>query len=87
MQVNVISEYGLDEAFLRRMVGFYDMPTDEVSAKIREAGFLFLQAHPFRDFMQKTDFDYTYAEGPGVHNWAFWDEWVKKAIKWMIEGR
>jgi S-formylglutathione hydrolase FrmB len=40
----------------------------------------------FRDFMQKTDFDYTYDEGPGVHNWAFWDEWVKKAIKWMIEG-
>ena len=44
--------YGLDEAFLRRMVGFYDMPTAEVSAKIREAGFLFLQAHPFRDAMQ-----------------------------------
>ena len=44
--------YGLDEAFLRRMVGFYDMPTAEVSARIREAGFLFLQAHPFRDFMQ-----------------------------------
>ena len=40
----------------------------------------------FRDFMQKTDFDYTYDEGPGVHNWAFWDEWVKKAIKWMLEG-
>ena len=37
--------YGLDEAF-------YDMPTAEVSAKIREAGFLFLQAHPFRDAMQ-----------------------------------
>ena len=38
-------------------------------------------------FMQKTDFDYTYEEGPGVHNWAFWDEWVKKAIKWMLEVR
>ena len=36
--------------------------------------------------MQKTDFDYTYAEGPGVHNWAFWAEWVKTAIKWMLEG-
>ena len=41
----------------------------------------------FRDFMQKTDFDYTYDEGPGVHNWAFWDEWVKIAIKWMLEVR
>ena len=26
-------------------------------------------------------------EGPGIHNWAFWDEWVKNAIKWMLEGR
>jgi hypothetical protein len=44
--------YGLDEAFLRSMTDFYNMPTADVSAKIREAGFLFLQAHPFRDFMQ-----------------------------------
>jgi putative tributyrin esterase len=37
--------------------------------------------------MQNTDFDYTYAEGPGAHTWSFWDKWVKKAIKWMLEGR
>ena len=37
--------------------------------------------------MKNTDFDYTYDEGAGVHNWAFWDKWVKKAIKWMLEGR
>ncbi len=41
----------------------------------------------FRDFMRNTDFDYTYDEGPGVHNWAFWDTWIKKAIEWMLEGR
>lgn len=41
----------------------------------------------FRDFMLNTDFDYTYDEGPGVHNWDFWDTWVKKAIEWMMEGR
>jgi putative tributyrin esterase len=37
--------------------------------------------------MLNTDFDYTYDEGPGVHNWDFWDTWVKKAIEWMMEGR
>ena len=44
--------YGLDEDFLRRNEDLYDVPTAEVSARVREAGFLFLQAHPFRDFMQ-----------------------------------
>ena len=41
----------------------------------------------FRDFMQKTDFDYTYAEGSGAHTWSFWDKWVKKAIEGMLEVR
>ncbi len=44
--------YGLDEKFLRSMIDFYDMPTAEISAYVRRAGFLFLQAHPFRDAMQ-----------------------------------
>jgi len=44
--------YGLDEDFLRRNEDLYDVPTPEVSARVRESGFLFLQAHPFRDFMQ-----------------------------------
>ena len=50
--------YGLDEAFLRRMENFYDMPTADVSAAIREAGFLFLQAHPFRDNMMMVNPQY-----------------------------
>ena len=43
--------YGLDEKFLRDNEDLYDLPTAEVSARIRAAGFLFLQAHPFRDNM------------------------------------
>ena len=43
--------YGLDEKFLRDNEDLYDIPTPEVSARIRAAGFLFLQAHPFRDNM------------------------------------
>ena len=43
--------YGLDEKFLRENEDLYDLPTAEVSARIRAAGFLFLQAHPFRDNM------------------------------------
>ncbi len=49
--------------------------------------FLYADNVRFRDFMQKTDFDYTYGEGEGIHNWAFWDPWVKKAIEWMLERR
>lgn len=26
---------------------------------------------------------YTYIEGPGIHEWAFWDEYIQKAIDWL----
>lgn len=26
-----------------------------------------------------------YEEGPGVHDWAFWDEYIVKALDWMKE--
>lgn len=44
--------YGIDEDFLRRNEDLYDIPTPEIASRVRKAGFLFLQAHPFRDFMQ-----------------------------------
>jgi putative tributyrin esterase len=24
-----------------------------------------------------------YEEGPGVHDWAFWDGWIQRALQWM----
>jgi S-formylglutathione hydrolase FrmB len=28
--------------------------------------------------------DVTYIESPGVHNWAFWNEYLEPAIQWML---
>lgn len=44
--------YGITEDFLLANPDIYDLPTAEVSERVRKAGFLFLQAHPFRDYMQ-----------------------------------
>ena len=27
-------------------------------------------------------FDHEYRESPGIHNWAFWDEYIEKAMEW-----
>ncbi len=37
----------------------------------------------FRDFARTLDFDYTFAEGPGVHDFDFWDPYIKKVIDWI----
>ena len=27
--------------------------------------------------------DLTYEEGPGIHNWIFWDAYIQRALNWL----
>jgi putative tributyrin esterase len=27
----------------------------------------------------------TYEEGPGAHNWEFWDHWIQRVLTWLEE--
>lgn len=36
----------------------------------------FFEAHP--------QIDYTYKEGPGTHNWAFWDTYIQEFLSWLL---
>ncbi|MCQ2354481.1 MAG: hypothetical protein MJ102_05170 [Clostridia bacterium] len=47
--------YGVTEEFLRSMPDMYDMKISEISAAVRSAGLLLVQAHPFRNNMCVTD--------------------------------
>jgi putative lysine transport system ATP-binding protein len=31
------------------------------------------------------DYDFTYRESPGAHNWAFWDEYIQYVLKWLMQ--
>ena len=37
----------------------------------------------FRDLLIKNGFPVTYEEGPGGHEWDFWDTYIKKALDWL----
>jgi S-formylglutathione hydrolase FrmB len=37
----------------------------------------------FRDAAQKLPLDLTYEEGPGEHNWAYWDKMIQNVLGWM----
>jgi putative tributyrin esterase len=38
----------------------------------------------FRDAVRKLPLDFTYEEGPGEHNWAYWDKMIQNVLKWMF---
>ena len=35
------------------------------------------------DYLQKKEFDVTYEEGPGAHEWDFWNRHIKRVIDWL----
>ena len=39
-----------------------------------------LQAH-----IKTLDYDFTYEEYEGVHNWNFWDTYIQKALSWLLD--
>lgn len=38
----------------------------------------------FRNVLHKLPFDLTYEEGPGDHNWDYWDKVIQRALAWMF---
>ncbi len=41
--------------------------------------------HACRDLMEANGFDVTYEEGPGGHDWDFWDTYILKALQWLTQ--
>lgn len=40
----------------------------------------------FRDYLLENGVDLTYEEGPGVHDWVFWDAYIKRILEWLPLG-
>ena len=49
--------------------------------------FLYADNIRFRDMARKLPLDLTYEEGPGEHNWAYWDKMIQNVLKWMLPGK
>jgi S-formylglutathione hydrolase FrmB len=46
--------------------------------------FLYADNVRFRDAIRKLPFDYTYEEGPGAHEWWYWDKMIQNVLQWMF---
>ncbi len=42
--------------------------------------------HVYRDLLQNAGVDLTYEEGPGIHNWDFWNEYIQHVLEWLPLG-
>ena len=39
----------------------------------------------FRDFLTEQGADCCYEEGPGAHNWRFWNEYIGRGLSWALD--
>lgn len=46
--------------------------------------FLLEENRNFHQFLNEKNISHTYLESSGNHDWKFWDEYIEKAILWMI---
>jgi len=46
--------------------------------------FLYTDNVRFREVVRKLPLDLTYEEGPGEHNWAYWDKMIQRVLAWMF---
>ena len=37
----------------------------------------------FKPCLEENGFDVTYKEADGIHNWVFWDTYIKEALDWL----
>jgi S-formylglutathione hydrolase FrmB len=49
--------------------------------------FLYEDNLRFRDAARRLSLDLTYEEGPGQHDWAYWDLMIQRVLAWMLPGR
>ena len=38
-----------------------------------------------KEAFEKLDYDYTYVEEKGEHEWSFWDKHIQNVLKWMFK--
>lgn len=45
--------------------------------------FIYTENQRFRMHLNHIGFDHTYHEQPGIHNWDFWDDEIKRILEWL----
>jgi S-formylglutathione hydrolase FrmB len=47
--------------------------------------FLIRENRDFHQHLQSLGIKHEYVEGPGIHDWVFWNEYIAKALAWLQE--
>ncbi|MCR5101368.1 MAG: alpha/beta hydrolase fold domain-containing protein [Butyrivibrio sp.] len=47
--------------------------------------FLYQNNVDMKEFFEKNNADFKYEEGPGIHDWKFWNQYIMRGIEWILD--
>lgn len=59
------------------------IPNPRIYQACGSEDFLLDYNHDFRDFLKSRHADFVYDEGPGVHDFVFWNDYLRTALDWL----
>ena len=65
----------------KQLAGKQNLPDIYIACGTED--YLLPHSRNFRDLLLKNGFPVTYEEGPGGHDWDFWDTYIKTALDWL----
>ena len=60
-----------------------DKPKPRLFLSCGTEDFLYQNNLGFRDHLRGLGFDLTYEEGPGAHDWTYWDQQIQRCLAWL----
>lgn len=72
-----------DLFYLAKQVSDSNGPKPKLYQCCGTEDFLYEDNIAFKNFIQETTLDHTYEEGPGTHEWSYWDSQIQKVLKWL----
>jgi S-formylglutathione hydrolase FrmB len=81
--LNSIKNSENDLFYLAKNVSASNGPKPKLYQCCGTEDFLYEDNIKFKNFIEKTNLDYTYEEGPGIHEWKYWDDQIQKVLKWL----
>jgi putative tributyrin esterase len=81
--LNSIKNSENDLFYLAKNVSAANRPKPKLYQYCGTEDFLYEDNIKLKNFIEKTNLDYTYEESPGVHEWKYWDDQIQKVLKWL----
>lgn len=75
-----LSDSGYDLLALADRATAAKTPLPDLYACCGTEDFLYGENQRFRTHANALDLPFTYEEGPGAHDWAFWDHWIERIL-------